>query len=75
MPEGLDSTEAGILQTQKELGRNPARLDMSGYPQAGALGTRDPFIMSILLLHLGRQSTLRKKVSWPQHASSAVQQR
>ncbi|CAE7866066.1 GTP-binding protein YPT31/YPT8 [Symbiodinium microadriaticum] len=24
----------GIIQTQKELGRNPARLDMSGYPEA-----------------------------------------
>ena len=24
----------GILQRQKELGRNPARLDMSGYPEA-----------------------------------------
>ncbi|CAJ1423005.1 unnamed protein product [Effrenium voratum] len=24
----------GILQKQKELGRNPARLDMSGYPEA-----------------------------------------
>ena len=24
---------SGIIQTQKELGRNPARLDMSGYPE------------------------------------------